>query len=292
MLSATLKLFCGTSHQHLQRMTALKRTASTVIGHKMMQIHSGMRQHNLSIWSYNLQCKCQNTMGCKKEDNQNIGILFSEMELAYVKQGEEALWKALSILEQQDGWQVEIKEENGDNVSSKWLPGVGKVFRMEAILDAPTKQLYVELFDQLEKMDEWNPSVRQIQVLQRIGKGTVITHEVARETAGNLISQRDFVNIRHCWQQNSTYFLAGSATQTKSMPPQKGLVRAEAGPSCVVLAPMKNDKNKTRLTWLLSVDLKGWLPKSLINQALSQAQVDFIKHLRLHLSIPPRTALL
>uniref|UniRef100_H3B0K2 START domain-containing protein 1 n=1 Tax=Latimeria chalumnae TaxID=7897 RepID=H3B0K2_LATCH len=279
MLPATFKLVCGISHQHFQNVTGLKRTAVAAIGHEITTV-SG--QNANSNW-YNEVCLIS-ILGLKKEDRKARVQMFSTTELSYVKQGEEALQTALKILEQEDGWQTEIKNENGDQVMSKVLPGTGKVFRMEAILEATTEQLYSELFEKLEQMEEWNPSVNQLKVLKRIGKETLVTHEIATATAGNLIGQRDFVSVRYSWRQGPSIYLAGAATQTESMPPQKGFVRAEAGPTCIVLKPLENNQSKTHFTWLLSMDLKGWLPKSIINQALSQAQADFTKYLRQRLS--------
>lgn len=83
----------------------------------------------------------------------------------------------------------------------------------------------------------------------------------------------------------------------------------------MVLRPLPGSPSQTRLTWLLSIDLKvpgagrgpggargcgggrfcsqavsaplqGWLPKTIINQVLSQTQVDFAKHLRQRLARP------
>uniref|UniRef100_A0A8C4T486 START domain-containing protein 1 n=1 Tax=Erpetoichthys calabaricus TaxID=27687 RepID=A0A8C4T486_ERPCA len=169
---------------------------------------------------------------------------------------------------------------NGDTVSSKVIPEVGKVFKLEAVLDATPKQLYSELFEKLEEISTWNPNVSRIQ---KIDQNTMVTHEVTSLTPGNLIGQRDFVSIRHCWRQDSVFCLAGAAIQIESLPPQNGFVRAEDGPSCIIVKPLGSDKS--HFTWLLNMDLKGWLPKSLVNQALPQAQADFVKHLRKKLSM-------
>lgn len=77
----------------------------------------------------------------------------------------------------------------------------------------------------------------------------------------------------------------------------------------MILRPLPGSPSQTKLTWLLSIDLKvsfaaniskqkqefsqgkfhsraasaplqGWLPKTIINQVLSQTQVDFANHLR------------
>ncbi|OWK00286.1 STAR, partial [Cervus elaphus hippelaphus] len=112
---------------------------------------------------------------------------------------------------------------NGDEVLSKVIPDVGKVFRLEVVVDQPMERLYEELVERMEAMGEWNPNVKEIKVLQKIGKDTVITHELAAEAAGNLVGPRDF----------------------------------------------------------------GWLPKTIINQVLSQTQVDFANHLRKRLESCP-----
>ncbi|KAI4896026.1 hypothetical protein NFI96_011273 [Prochilodus magdalenae] len=217
----------------------------------------------------------------------------NESEQCYVQQGQLALQKSISILSDQDGWQTEIETSTGDRVLSKVLPDIGKVFKLEAVLDQQPEDLYQELVDKMEQMGEWNPNVKQVKVgqsvsdlktqysiLQKIGEDTMITHETAAETPGNVVGPRDFVSIRCAKRRGSTCFLAGMSTQHPSMPEQKGFVRAENGPTCIVLRPSTDDPNKTTFTWLLSLDLKGWIPKTVINRVLSQTQVDFANHLR------------
>ncbi|KFV48527.1 hypothetical protein N341_08634, partial [Tyto alba] len=104
---------------------------------------------------------------------------FSEMEMSYIKQGEEALQKSLSILGDQDGWKTETVLGNGDRVLSKVLPDTGKVFRLEVVVEQPLDAVYSELVDNMEQMGDWNPNVKEVKILQKIGKDTVITHEKA-----------------------------------------------------------------------------------------------------------------
>lgn len=84
--------------------------------------------------------------------------------------------------------------------------------------------------------------------------------------------------------------------------------RAETRLSCIVLQPLPGNPSCTRVTWLLSMDLKvsstvavppcwpsahhpscislpqGWIPTSVTNHILPQCQAKFIGHLRQHLS--------
>lgn len=59
---------------------------------------------------------------------------------------------------------VFLLQANGDKVMSKVLPDVGKVFKLEVLLDQQTDDLYEELVDNMEQMGEWNPNVKQVKV--------------------------------------------------------------------------------------------------------------------------------
>lgn len=55
-------------------------------------------------------------------------------------------------------------QANGDKVLSKVLPDIGKVFKLEVMLDQSSASLYGELVGNMEQMGEWNPSVKQVKV--------------------------------------------------------------------------------------------------------------------------------
>lgn len=41
---------------------------------------------------------------------------------------------------------------------------MGKVFRLEVVVDQPMERLYEELVEHMEAMGEWNPNVKEIKV--------------------------------------------------------------------------------------------------------------------------------
>nr|ACI23577.1 steroidogenic acute regulatory protein [Acipenser transmontanus] len=270
MLPATFKLCAGISYRHLRNMTGLQKTAVVAINHELKRF-AGPGPSN---WISQVRRK-SSLLSSRIEEKP-----YSEVEMSYLKQGEEALQKSISILSDQDNWKTEIVAANGDKVLSKVLPDIGKVFKLEVVLDQYPDRLYGELVDNMEQMGDWNPNVKQVKILQRIGQDTMVTHEMAAETAGNIVGPRDFVSVRCAKRRGSTCFLAGMSTRYTGMPEQKGFIRAENGPTCIVLRPNAEDPTKTKFTWLLSIDLKGWLPKTIINQVLSQTQMDFAQHLR------------
>lgn len=271
MLPATFKLCAGISYRHMRNMTGLRKNALVAL-HQELNRLDGPGPSN---WISHIRRR-SSLLSSRIIEQEG----FNEAELSYVKQGEDALNKAISILSDQEGWTVETVAANGDKVLSKVLPDVGKVFRLEVEVEQPPDSLYEELVGNMEQMADWNPNVKQVKILQKIGQDTMVTHEVSAETPGNVVGPRDFVSVRCAKRRGSTCFLAGMSTQHPNMPEQRGVVRGENGPTCIVLKPCVTDLNKTKFTWLLSIDLKGWIPKTIINKVLSQTQMDFASHLR------------
>ncbi|XP_016370424.1 steroidogenic acute regulatory protein, mitochondrial [Sinocyclocheilus rhinocerous] len=274
MLRAVLKLCCGITYPHLRSMAGLQRAALAAFGQEIAHLQS-RGQMALPAWSP--------LRWTEKAVEQRTAALADE-DVFYLKQGEAALNEALKIVESEDGWKLETAEKNGDVIYSKVLTGNRKVFRLEAELNASPEELHKILFFRVEEMHEWNPSIRHIKVLKHVGRNTMVTHEVSSETTGNLIGQRDFLSVRHSSKRESRVYLGGAATRLESLPPQPGFVRAEDGPTCIILQPLQDRPERSRFIWLLNMDVKGWLPQSLVNKALPRAQADFTKHLRRRLA--------
>ncbi|XP_052468109.1 steroidogenic acute regulatory protein, mitochondrial-like [Carassius gibelio] len=276
MLRAVLKLCCGITYPHLRSMTGLQRAALAAFGQEIAHLQSRGRTA-LPAWSSLRWTQ-------KTEPAEQKSAALADEDVFYQRQGEAALNEALKIVESEDGWKLEMSEENGDVIYSKALTGNRKVFRLEAELNASPEELHDILFFRVEEMHEWNPSIRRIRVLKHVSRDTVVTHEVSAETAGNLIGQRDFLSVRHSSRSESRVYLGGAATRLESLPPQHGFVRAEDGPTCIILHPLQDRPDRSRFIWLLNMDVKGWLPQSLVNKALPRAQADFTKHLRRRLA--------
>lgn len=55
-------------------------------------------------------------------------------------------------------------QPNGDKVLSKVLPDIGKVFKLEVVLEQHPDSLYKELVGNMEQMGDWNPNVKEVKV--------------------------------------------------------------------------------------------------------------------------------
>ncbi|XP_075280233.1 steroidogenic acute regulatory protein, mitochondrial-like [Opisthocomus hoazin] len=284
MLRATVKLCCGIAHDHLRRLPGLKITAVAEIQKDVRGLVVRGSCHLPSKIPRSVQrLMGKETATCPEPDGDVSPSQFSSVDI-YITQGETALERALSILQQHTSWQAEVILDAGAAVSSAAFPGLGKVFRAEVVLAVPVARLHQELFERIEQMPQWNPAVSQVKVLQRVGTDTLVTHEVTAPSPGNVVGQRDFVSVRHRGRRDTAVYLVGTATHIELLPSQEGCIRAESRLSCIVLQPLAGDPSHTRFTWLLSMDLKGWIPTSVINRVLPQSQADFIKHLCRHLS--------
>ncbi|XP_053495698.1 steroidogenic acute regulatory protein, mitochondrial [Ictalurus furcatus] len=283
MLSALAKLCCGISYQHLRSVTGLQRTAMAALGQEIAHMQKrgklclGIRSWDV-VWSWR-----KISEETERTDGRSDGV--EDMDLSYQQQGHEALQEALDITRNAEGWRTEITQDSGEVIYSKVVQGNHKVFRLETELDASPDEIYELLFVKVEEMNEWNPNIAHIKVLKHIGKETMVTHEVSAGKAGNLIGQRDFLSVRHSLKTKHCIYLGGAATHLEAFPPQPGFIRAEDGPTCIIIQPLPCCSGKSKLTWLLNMDVKGWLPKSLVNQALPQAQLDFTRHLRRRLEM-------
>ena len=56
--------------------------------------------------------------------------------------------------------------------------------------------------------------------------------------------------------------------------------RGENGPSCWALLALPGKPDHCQFQWLLDTDIKGWIPRSIIDAAIAGTQCDYMRHLR------------
>ncbi|XP_069763301.1 stAR-related lipid transfer protein 3 [Narcine bancroftii] len=213
-------------------------------------------------------------------EDESVGrIAITPRDKEYVRQGWEAMKVMEQILGQEEYWKLE-KEDGNDAVYTFEVPYHGKSFILKAFLQCPAEVVYQEVILQPEKVVVWNRTVAVCQVLQRVDDNTLITYDVSAGAAGGVVSPRDFVNVRRIERKKEMYISSGMSTTHNSRPPLKKYIRGENGPGGFVV--MKSIWNPTVCTfiWILNTDLKGRLPRYLIQQSLSATMLEFITHLR------------
>ncbi|XP_059818701.1 stAR-related lipid transfer protein 3-like [Hypanus sabinus] len=150
----------------------------------------------------------------------------------------------------------------------------------QAMLQCPAEFVYQEVILQPEKMAMWNRTVAVCQVLQRVDDNTLITYDVSAGAAGGVVSARDFVNVRRIERKGEMYISAGMSTTHDSRPPLKKYIRGENGPGGFVVIKSFRNPSVCTFIWILNTDLKGRLPRYLVQQSLSATMIEFMAHLR------------
>jgi len=219
--------------------------------------------------------------GDSTQTEENV-VVWTEDEL--IRKAEESFKESLTVINS-DGWKEEKKSPEGDVVHSKFIRRTHKIFRITATVDIPAKLLYDELNRNIEHLPSWNPTLLECRTLKVINDKVSISYQLAAEGGGGIVSSRDFVNLRYCDVNEGNFICAGSSIVYPDMPAQKGYVRGENGPGCWLMKPIPNEPNKCIFQWLLDTNLKGWIPQSIIDTALSFAMCDYIRYIRCYAKV-------
>jgi len=202
----------------------------------------------------------------------------SAQESEYKKLGEEMLAAAWRTLNSPD-WKLEKKLDNGDMVQVKQVNGK-RVFKLTGYVEMAPRLLLEELFFRIESVPSWNPTLVECKTIQPIDEHTDISYQVCAEAGGGVVSTRDFVNLRHWALVDGVYVSAGGSVTHPAMPPQSKKVRGENGPGCWAMRPVEGHPDRCLFQWLLDTDIKGWIPQSIIDKALSGTQFEYIANIR------------
>ncbi|KAJ7313594.1 hypothetical protein JRQ81_005114 [Phrynocephalus forsythii] len=234
----------------------------------------------------------ESAAGSDDSDDELLGKrALTDEEREYVRQGKVAMEVMEQIFAQEETWVFERCTEFGDTIYSLEMPYYGKaqdlwvflfvyLFCLQALLQCAPEIIYQEMILQPEKMVLWNKTLLSCQILQRVDDNTSVSYDVAAGAAGGVVSPRDFVNVRRIERRRDRYISSGMATIHSSRPPTSRYVRAENGPGGFIALRCPNNPNLCTLFWILNTDLKGRLPRYLINQSLAATMTEFVFHLR------------
>jgi len=175
--------------------------------------------------------------------------------------------------------------DNGDRVYSKKLHR--KIFMISGTIPAPPKKIMHELFHNLEKMSNWNPSVGYCEVVQILNESTDISYQVTKEGAGGVISARDFVTLRHyVTTPDGSHVLAWTSVKHGDKPVMQNIIRGTNGIGGWLLSPAGLNSRHTDFHWILDVELElnRFIPSKVVDKAFVAAALDTVNCLRLKLS--------
>jgi hypothetical protein len=209
----------------------------------------------------------------------------NKKEQDYLGKAVSAWDQAWDILQQTEGWHKETAESDVSKgcVMSRKFDHLGKVFKLEGIINAPVDQVFEVLVPGVLDWPKWNPTILECKPIQTLNENTDISYSVGAAQVGGLVSSRDFVNLRHWKSKDGVLMSSACGVVHPDAPTVKQHVRAENKPASYVFKTVPGEPKKCHFMCFLNTDLKGWLPQFLIDQAMSGVLMQYLEHLKVYL---------
>lgn len=182
-----------------------------------------------------------------------------------------------------------LKQDSaGVKISSIKRKGEPAVFKVETIIDAPP-QWTLRAIGVCEVRKNWDDTI-EISDLISMNNTLCVRRTITGALAGGAISARDFIDLVGLQTSDNGDFLFVSKIHEKTdFPEKKGFVRGKNYGSGVWLTPTMErfdsksnawlkDRPSSKYTGIIQVDIKSWVPQSIIDFAMT-SNVDA--------SIPP-----
>jgi len=212
----------------------------------------------------------------------------------YYETSLKALETGLQILSEEswhkkEGWKAEHQslppQHNlHDQVHSKNLAGIGKVFVYTGELHCDAQEIFSVIYERCEDTPLWSPAtVVEFQKILDVGTRCSLIYNRTCDMFGGLFKSREFVQAR-CWREiDGSIVLCSCEADYQKAPKHKSSIRGETIIGFVKLSPSDDDPTKCVMTWIQYSDLKGMVPKALLDRVYGFAMVEYIKNLRNHL---------
>ncbi|CAH1102318.1 unnamed protein product [Psylliodes chrysocephalus] len=183
---------------------------------------------------------------------------------------------------QMNDWILQKVHQN-DSVYSRIGSNKKKIFKLQADIETSPRYLLDELYYREQEFPKWNSAVKESHKVHSFDECTDITYTISKDSAGGLVSSRDFVNLRHWAKRANSYIICVCKTEHPSLPNNKKMTRGENGVGCFVMEAVDNP-NKCILHWIVNIDLKLWLPSGILDKEMAAMMFKFVKDLRNHIS--------
>lgn len=134
----------------------------------------------------------------------------------------------------------------------------------------------------------WNKQVAEFRIILHIDVSTELCYTVTAPAMRRYIASRDFLDVRRMIRSPANDLYEGFLTSVDSsiLPANanKKMVRGFNGPSMVKISKSESDPSVSVYKWLMNSDLKGDIPRRLVERGTSSFLIDYARNLRNFLS--------
>ncbi|XP_073811698.1 steroidogenic acute regulatory protein-like [Musca autumnalis] len=236
-------------------------------------------------------------------------------EEEYHRQALECIRRTYGFLCDND-WKLEKVTRRGERISSIYREGYGKIYKLTCSLKYPAKALCREIYDNIEKVPTWNPTMLESKIIKKINSYTEIGVQALSSGSGGLIQNRDFVNLccwrllvngeitdetsdvveneiafndenlfdEQCYQKNGrVWFNTAVSIDYEYAPPIPKYVRGENLVSGFAAFEVHGHPDVCIFEWILCLDLKGYVPRYILDKSYTSFMSEYMKHFHKHL---------
>lgn len=155
------------------------------------------------------------------------------------------------------------------------------LLRAWAIIEGFTPREVFEQIYNTEKRCKWDTVTADICTVEKIDQSSDIIHFVIKTPFG--ITERDFLQRRDYifdYPEEGTITMSFQSCEHPLKPPTKNRVRGETHIAGYIIKPSTTKPNSTDLCVLTQCDIKGKVPKAIVNLCASRAPADWVAKLK------------
>nr|CAG8596285.1 14438_t:CDS:2 [Entrophospora candida] len=196
--------------------------------------------------------------------SDNNGATSSKSTISHEQLAEDAL-KTLKAVVSESGWTKELTHRSGVNVYSKNKSNM-PIYMGTHEINGFDPQAVFAVIGMRKLWDEW---YEEGNLVENLNDTTSLTYMVLQGLSGSKPRDLSLVEKIECTRNGSIYFVAKSV-QTDKVPKVANRVRAYIHLNGWVLEPISINPPKTRVSYVLQTQIKGWIPVFVANKYLSK----------------------
>ncbi|XP_022333397.2 stAR-related lipid transfer protein 5-like isoform X2 [Crassostrea virginica] len=205
----------------------------------------------------------------------------TEVTMDFRKIAEEVADRLQRYYKQTDGWTTSKKSKNFEISYRQSEEFSGHLYKGEAIFNCSPRTV----FDYVEPLPDgprakWDTNMKKIEILKWIEKPDLRINRACTASAMlGLISPRDFVDLILVRETDECLSTNACSVELAEFPEEKKFVRGWNYSCGVLVIKYPSDPNKCKLVSLIQPDIKGMLPKNVVEAAVPGSMVEFFTKL-------------
>ncbi|XP_005108589.1 stAR-related lipid transfer protein 5 [Aplysia californica] len=188
-------------------------------------------------------------------------------------------------LNDNEGWTVakKTKEITVEYKHSSFEGFTGHLYRGQMEYKCPKEVVYKYLdpiADGGSLRRKWDKDIREFKILKQVDRNLWIIQTMTNSAALGMISPRDFVDLVLHMTTDDCLSTNAVSVEYPDCPHQAKYVRGWNYPSGNVCLTVPGNPDHSRVVTFVQPDIKGMLPRSLVDSAIPTSMMGFFNNLK------------